>query len=289
MLTIHRARPLLGTFVEITVTDASNNNNEAVIDAAFAAVELVHRLMSFHDPSSDVSRINREAFIHPVAIHPWTYKVLTTACEISKKTDGLFDCTLARSLVDLDYLPVPEAPALDEVSGNYKHIQLLGPGKVSFLKPVWIDLGGIAKGFAVDMAVESLKYSGVQSGCVNAGGDLRVFGQKEETVYLRNPQNPAMLHKIENVKEAAVATSSIYFSRKKMSDCWVSPIIGPDKKPHLSLLSATVFASACMVADALTKPFLLGAGTALILKKFKARGLLLHSENFLKGTLQNAA
>jgi FAD:protein FMN transferase len=71
---VRRARPLLGTFVEIAATAASpTDETEAAIDAAFDAVETVHRLMSFHDDDSDVSRLNRDAASGSVIVHPWTF------------------------------------------------------------------------------------------------------------------------------------------------------------------------------------------------------------------------
>ena len=72
---IRRARPLLGTFVEIEVAGATEPEMADAVDAAFAAVAEVHRLMSFHDPDSDISRLNREAHVRPLAVHAWTYAV----------------------------------------------------------------------------------------------------------------------------------------------------------------------------------------------------------------------
>ena len=80
---IRRARPLLGTFVEIEV--AAGSRSMAAIDAAFEAVALVHRLMSFHEQGSDISRLNREACHRPTAVHPWTFRVLEMAVEMHKR------------------------------------------------------------------------------------------------------------------------------------------------------------------------------------------------------------
>src|SRR6266436_9830230 len=73
---IRRARPLLGTCVEIQASGASRADVNAGIDAAFDAVAKVHRLMSFHEPDSDVSRLNQSASSHPVSVEPWTYEDL---------------------------------------------------------------------------------------------------------------------------------------------------------------------------------------------------------------------
>ena len=91
---LRRARPLLGTFVEIDVADADASHAEDAVEAAFAVVAEVHRLMSFHDPESDISRLNRYAAFSPVAVDPWTAKVLHKARVLFEATDGLFDCAV---------------------------------------------------------------------------------------------------------------------------------------------------------------------------------------------------
>src|SRR5206468_12782482 len=86
-----RARPLLGTFVEISARGAPRADLDAAIDRAFEAVAEVHRLMSAHDSRSDVGRLNLEASSRAVRVHPWTYEVLRTACELHDATAGVFD------------------------------------------------------------------------------------------------------------------------------------------------------------------------------------------------------
>src|SRR5438132_13938794 len=89
-----RARPLLGTFVEITAAGASRSDLDDAIDGAFRAVADVHRLMSPHEPESDVSRLNREASGRAVSVHPWTYEVLRMAVELHEASAGVFDVTV---------------------------------------------------------------------------------------------------------------------------------------------------------------------------------------------------
>jgi thiamine biosynthesis lipoprotein len=107
-------------------------------------------------------------------------------------------------------------------------------------------LDGIAKGFAVDRAVECLRDAGASRGVVNAGGDLRVFGAWLEEVYVRPPGSPEVLRCIGNVREAAVATSGR------------AGLVNPRALPSRMFVSGvTVIAADCMTADALTKPCLL--------------------------------
>src|SRR5262245_32108862 len=92
---VRRCRPLLGTFVEIQAFGTNAAELEHSVEAAFLAIAQTHRLMSFHDPKSDVSRMNRDAYYKAVRAHPWTWRVLKSAREFSSNSDGIFDVTLA--------------------------------------------------------------------------------------------------------------------------------------------------------------------------------------------------
>jgi len=190
---VRRARPLLGTFVEITATGRPAATLHAAVDEAFAAVATVHRLMSFHEPTSDVSRVNRHAATTAVAVHPWTYAVLTTAADLSRRSDGVFDVTVAPELQALGVLPgaADETPITMRPRAG-RAIELLSDHCVRFGEPgIRIDLGGIAKGFAVDRAIDVLTGAGISGGLVNAGGDLAGFGPDGHRVHLRDPEIPA--------------------------------------------------------------------------------------------------
>ena len=196
---IKRARPLLGTLVEIR---ASGGQVEAAIEHAFRAIERVHRAMSAQESTSDIARLR--AGRH-AGLDPWTRRVLERAEEIRRATDGLFDC-----------------------------------GACAFA------LDGIAKGFAVDRAVEELQAAGVGAGAVNAGGDLRLFGYEMQDVYVRPPQAEQHLLYIGRAAAAAVATSG--------PALLVDPRGGAARTP---VAGVTVIAADCMTADALTKPCML--------------------------------
>src|SRR6266851_1934957 len=177
---VRRARPLLGTLVEITVGGSTPPRAAPAIEAAFAAVERVHRLMSFHEAASDVSRLNRCAAREPVAVDPWTFAVLRESLELSRISDGAFDVTVGSELVRWELLPPPgeAGPSKGEGAGSWADLELLPLRRVRFRRPLIIDLGGIAQGFAVDRAIEPLRTAGMPWAVVNAGGDLRVFGDR---------------------------------------------------------------------------------------------------------------
>src|SRR6266481_10232380 len=104
-VSIRRARPLLGTFVEIAVAGQTFDAAEAAVEAAFSAVATVHRLMSFHEADSDVSRLNRGAASGAVRVHDWTYEVLEIACDLHGRSGGMFDVSVASALQRLGLLP----------------------------------------------------------------------------------------------------------------------------------------------------------------------------------------
>src|SRR5215468_9986751 len=177
-VSLRRAQALLGTFVEIDVTAASRSSAESAVEEAFSAVADVHRLMSFHEADSDLSRLNRTASSGAVLVHPWTYAVLEMALQINRHSDGAFDIAVAPALQRMGELPgVPHVSPSPANIADVDAIELLADNQVRFRSPsVLIDLGGIAKGFAVDRAIAALQSHGVRSAMVNAGGDLAAFG-----------------------------------------------------------------------------------------------------------------
>ena len=207
-----RARPLLGTLVEIS---ASSPGAEHAVAQAFRAVERVHALMSYHDPASDLSRLNREAAFRPVTVDEWTWQVLAAAREFSAASDGLFDVSVAPVLTRLGYLPRHADFPRACPQADWRDIELLAHSRVRFARPLRADLGGIAKGFAVDRAVEALRASGVASGRVNAGGDLRRFGAQAEAVHVRHPHAPTLLLPLAELGDGAAATSAGYFAPRQ--------------------------------------------------------------------------
>src|SRR4030095_7000205 len=209
---VRRARPSLGTFVEITARGDNEARLHGAIDRAFNVIARGDRKMSFHHSDSDVSRINREAFRRTVTGDPWTWRVLRAAQRLSHESDGIFDITVARKLMQWKYLP---RQYRDVSKGNWREIVLEKNCTVRFRNRVIVDLGGIAKGFAVDRAVKALKRAGVPYGVVNAGGDLRVFGLKAELVHLRHPDEPMRPAGAIRLHERALASSGIYFAQKR--------------------------------------------------------------------------
>jgi thiamine biosynthesis lipoprotein len=275
---VRRCRPLLGTFVEITARGREEALLLRGIQAGFDAIERVNRLMSFHDPLSDVSRMNGDAFPKGVIVHPWTWQIMKASKRFAEESDGTFDIAVAPLLTKWNYLPrrcyqfSPTASSRDIFLGcNYE---------VFFRRGLIVDLGGIAKGFAVDRAVDALKENKIECGIVNAGGDLRAFGSASQLIHLRHPREPTRVVGAVRLRERAMATSGIYFERRKYRGKYVAPLVdGRTGQSGRELISVSVAAAECMAADALTKiVFSLREKAAGLLAQYGADALLLERD-----------
>ena len=269
---LRRCRSLLGTFVEVRATAPTSAQAERALHAAFAAITRVQELMSFHDPASDLSRLNRAAARRVVRVHAWTHLVLRRAQKLHAATGGLFDIATAPALVRGGWLP-RDGVALPRGAATATDILLLIDSRVRFRRPLLLDLGGIAKGFAVDQAVVALRRCGATAGTVNAGGDLRVFGPLPETVHVRLPESPGTLMPVVVVRDAAVATSAHYFARRQVNGVARAPIFHPlCRQLAGEARSVTVQARTCWLADALCKVvWLAGAAALPLLRAHGAR------------------
>ncbi|MDG6773042.1 FAD:protein FMN transferase [Thiomicrorhabdus sp. ZW0627] len=202
--TFKRMKPLLGTFVEIgMVSEQHNLDIQTIFTQTFATIEMLQNQMSFHDSDSALSKLNH-AQGKWLELPPETIKVLKHAKQLYRQTDGLFNCTLGGYLVKRGKLP-NHFDFSFKVNGSSEDIEIEN-GLVRLRAPFLVTLDGIAKGYAVDCAVETMQRQGVQSGWVNAGGDLRVFGEIEMPIYQRSNQG---LSNLITLKQNALATSEV--------------------------------------------------------------------------------
>lgn len=262
---IERAQIHLGTLVTVGVRGVEDATAHAAIDRAFGAVAEVHRLMSFHDPGSDVSRLNRDAAAgHPVRVDPRTAEVLAIALELSAATDGAFDVTVAPRLVAQDLLPRPERAPAPAEEATWRDVEFIAAHEIAFRRPLWIDLGGIAKGYAVDAAMACLPADPAVQRRVNAGGDLRVAGPGTERVLLKVPGLAADALPMIEIADGSVASSATSGSGVR----GVPHIDGRSRAPLGAGRFASVVAERCVIADALTKVVLAeDEGAAAILAR----------------------
>lgn len=255
---IRKSKALMGTSVMIAVVSEDVERSKKAIDSAFSEVERVETIMNVFDERSEVSRLNKQGYLED-ASEDLIY-VIREAEKISRLTDGVFDITVAPLIEYIDKNFSTEygffENGLKEVSRLVDYSSLRIEGKqISFLKKnMKIILGGIAKGYAVDLAAETLKNHGIKHGLINAGGDIRVFGGKMDEepwkIGIRNPFNKEHYITILKLYDDAVATSGIY--ERKIAQGVLSHIVNP-KRPLSSaqVVSSTVICSKTLIADAL--------------------------------------
>jgi thiamine biosynthesis lipoprotein len=263
---------MLGTLVAVRVCELPEPEAHRAINAAFAEIAATEQTMSFHHPDSDVSRLNRAAYREPVQVNPHTLLVLRLAQYFAEATHGIFDITTAAQLVAWGLLPRPDSPSSPDPRASWRDV-LFGPNReVSFARPLWIDLGGIAKGYAVDRAVVCLGRHGVRHCCVNAGGDLRVVGIGLQRVGLRTGEAPAAFAGAVDLENGSLASSG----RCTADAGPASHVDGVTRRAAGTGAFACVVAESCAVADALTKPVLsLGPRCAEVLRRFGATAHML--------------
>ncbi len=259
-----RARPLLGTFVEIRAS-GSARTIEASVDAAYRAIERVHCLMSVHDPASELSRLNGTAHRSALAVHPWTFTVLRRARMLFQSTGGAFDPAFGTHAPSCSRRP------------TFGDVALLPGRLVRFARPLALDLGGIAKGFAVDRAIACLRRVGMSEAIVNAGGDLAVFGPEPSLIHVRHPADPGVLLPLGTLRDGAVATSAGYF--RDPAAAIVDPFTA---SPCAEIFSVSVIAPDCTTADGLTKALVLRGGRAAAsLARERAQGIIVSADGTL--------
>jgi FAD:protein FMN transferase len=241
----------MGTWVAIEATAESETVAARALEAAFAAFATIEQRMHPTRAGSDVARINGAALGARTPIHASTAEVLSLALHLNELTGGVFD------------------PCLPTERGRVTDLEL---GHSSCEAPCWaishaplaLDLGGIGKGYAIDCAIGALREAGCAAGGVNAGGDLRLFGTRPETILLRRADHSYRPHLLEN---AALAVSDLdeprrppehrgYYVRRRGRICR-EPGRDTARAPPRH---AAVIAPDAMSADALTKCVLLCPG-----------------------------
>ena len=283
-----RAQPLLGTFVQIELQgDADEKLLSECISKGFEAISEIDRLMSFHRLDSDLTRLNQSQPSTWVKVFPLTIQVLNMANELFQNSKGIFDIRCGAPLVDWGLLPALNKRENDGTFDLGLPVEIDGMN-VRKTGPWILDLGGIAKGFAVDRAVEAIQELSAKhslSGIVNAGGDLRVFGDYDPAIALRIHGQKQDWIKSIDLKNLAVATSSVRpFLRSKEWGNISAYVKMPSRNAFTDQETVTVFAETCLIADALTKVVLLGekALARECLKFYKAKAFVFEMNGQLK-------
>jgi thiamine biosynthesis lipoprotein len=218
-----KTKPLMDTLVTITVVTGSEEEADRAIEQAFSEIERFGAKINFFSADSELSAINRNAGIAPVKVSRETIGVVERAIYISQKSDGAFDPTIGPEMKMWDFFKKVR-PADSEVKKklslvNYRDIILDRGNSTVFLrgKGMLMDLGGIAKGYAADLALASLRQNGIAAGIVAAAGDIRAFGLKPDgslwNVGIKNPRQQSEADELiakARLTNKAISTSGDY-------------------------------------------------------------------------------
>lgn len=263
----------MGTFARIIVVAADLKTAQKCIKAGFEQIQNVDELMSDYKSDSEISRLNRHGSKRAVKLSEATYEVLEKSIEFSKLTYGAFDVTVG-PLVDLwrraaEANSVPSDKELDIAAGKVGYEKLiLDPNKscVRFATDgMRIDLGGIAKGYAVDKAIQAMQKNGAFGGMVDIGGDICCFGEppRGKSKWVIGLQDPSEIKESAGIgggrllltlelTDRAVATSGDYQQFTLIKGERHSHIIDRDKRKDMQELSSvTIIAENATDADAL--------------------------------------
>jgi thiamine biosynthesis lipoprotein len=295
---IRRSRLMMGTVVEIVAGGQAPDKLDTAVNAAFAEIERLDKLLSRHNPGSDVSRLSQSSKGGEVAIE--TAEVIALGLDVARRSGGAFDLTLGRlkSLWGFDQ-ETPSVPDRKVLSGTLAGIGptalFLDGQQVNKRAPqLQVDLGGIAKGYAVDRAIIVLRQHGVTSAAVNAGGDMYLLGQRPQRakhperfwrIGLQHPrQKDAVLETVQ-VRDRAVVTSGDYERFFEQDGIRYHHIFDPQNGfPARSCQSVTIIADSVALGDALaTAVFVLGpeAGLLLLTQYPQAEGLIVAADGTL--------
>jgi len=292
---------LMDTVVEIKVYHKRKAEAEKAINSSMEEMKRVEQKMSCFFSGSEVSRINKDAFLEEkkgsLLVEGWIpisdelFSLLEESVLLSKLTKGCFDITIYPLWkiwkFEGENIEVPGKGKIERVLKlvAYKNM-ILQNGKISFAKKgMGIDLGGIAKGYAVDAAIKVLKDKNINSAIVNAGGDMYVLGRKQGKSWrigIRHPRREGEILGTIEVEDKAIVTSGDYerffFSGGKKYHHIINPKTG---YPADECQSVTIVAKEATFADGLaTGIFILGPkeGMALIENLEGVEGVIVNKE-----------
>ncbi len=200
-----KTRDVMYTLVTITVVSDSPEDAEEAINAGFDEIKRLEELINYYSPDSELSAVNRSSGKKPVKVSKDTIDMIRRALEISEFTGGAFNPAIG-PVIKLWGFSKDESerrvPAKDAVSNaldlvDYKKVKIDMAGSEIFLEEegMELDLGGIAKGYAADKAVEVLRSKGIKAALVAIAGDIRGYGSRPDgqpwRVGVQNPRPKA--------------------------------------------------------------------------------------------------
>ncbi len=264
----------MGTSTVVEIFAKTPGQAEECSQRVFNEMHRIDELMSPYIETSELAIINKQAANRPVKISAELFKLIEKSIEFSQLSNGAFDITFASVGYLYDYR-MKQRPTDQQINRqldgiNYKNIRLnKAQLSISFShKNTRIDLGGIAKGYAVDNSIDIISSCGIKNGLVSAGGDSRILGDKNGRPWIMGVRHPRDKHKVVvsiPLSDSAISTSGDYeryfIEDGKRYHHIIMPATG---EPAKSTWSTSVMANKAITSDALsTTLFVLGKEKAL--------------------------
>jgi thiamine biosynthesis lipoprotein len=273
-----RACKLMGNRFELSVVAADEQWANRQIDAGIQEIQRIEQLLTTFNDQSETNRVNANAGIMPVEVSRETFSLIQRSLRISDLTQGAFDISygsIDKRLWNFDQqmteLPDKETAKKMVRLINYRNIVLDDEKCTVFLreKGMRIGFGGIGKGYAAERAKQVMKQNGVESGVVNASGDLTTWGLqpngKQWTIAISNPNAAQEAFSYMNISDMAVATSGNYEKFVMIGGKKYSHTINPRTGlPVTGIKSVTIITTNAEIADAMATPVtIMGINTGL--------------------------
>ena len=271
----------MDTLVNVqVVSDQSRDAIEPAVERALAWFTTVERICTRFDPTSEVMRLLDKVGT-PVRVSTLLFEVAAFALHLAEQTDGAFDPTIGASLEHLgfnvNYRTGEQVhSAVDAAGVSFRDVRLDRRRSTILLRrPLVLDLNAVAKGLAIDLAVQELReYANV---CLEAGGDVYVRGRNPAgemwSVGIQHPRAEGMLARTLHVTDAAVCTSGDYERRAPGAGAEGHILDARTRRPVSDLASVTVVAQTAMAADGLsTAAMVLGRERGLSFLETQAVG-----------------
>lgn len=268
------SRPLMGTETSVQLWHDDRDAGETAIEAVFTEMARINELMSTYVEDSQVSLINREAADRAVSAGDELYDLIVRSLDISILTRGAFDITYDSVGQHYDFRekqrPDRETIVLELDRVDYRFIETFPSTKsIHFVQPgVRINLGGIAKGYAVERGVQILRDLGIRHAIVSAGGDSRLIGDRRGQPWMvgvRDPRKESEVSIRIPLENEAISTSGDYEHYFEEGGKRYHHIIQPATgEPANGIRSATVVGPDAVITDALsTSVFVMGVDDGL--------------------------
>ncbi|MFI5153767.1 MAG: FAD:protein FMN transferase [Chitinophagales bacterium] len=269
--TFHRSLKLMGNRFQLTAVSEDENFANDCIDEGIEEIQRIEKLLTTFNEESETALINRNAGIQPTRVSEETLLLIERSIRISRVTQGAFDITYGsvdKRLwnFDTNLTALPDKETAKQMARliNYRNI-ILDREKSSVMlkeKGMRIGFGGIGKGYAAEMAKKAMKERGLESGIVNASGDMTTWGLQADgrpwTIGIADPNAKGKIFSYMNITDMAVATSGNYEKYILVDGRKYSHTINPRTGlPIIGIKSVTIITRNAEIADAMATPVMI--------------------------------